>query len=61
MPEYRATLGFNAFQLRQHNFTAENDEAVRAMQMSLDAWALGAMSEPIDEHSIDQHCDFPDA
>ncbi len=60
MPEYRATLGFNAYLLRNKTFPAAGEDAARAMKDELDRWASETMLAAAHANGAD--CpDIPDA
>ena len=53
MPEYRATLGFNAWLLRRHIFKARSDKKARATRPLLDQWATQVMLQTAHENGTD--------
>jgi hypothetical protein len=57
--EYRVTVGFNAWLLRNKTFTAADDDAARAMKDELDQWASETMLEAAHDNGTDSS-DFPD-
>jgi hypothetical protein len=60
MPDYRATLGFNAWLLHKKTFAAADDDAARAMKDELDRSAGETMLEAAQDNGTDCS-DFPDA
>jgi hypothetical protein len=54
MPQYRATIGFNAFKVRYRPFEAENDEAAQAMRPQIEEWAREIMQEEADKEGNDR-------